>query len=294
MSATLQPLLDAAEIKRLIQQAGSLDPQQARHSQRFNQFGDQAASALGSGMDFADRRPYQAGDDPRFIDWRASARSARTLIRRYHSEINHPGCIVIDRRASMAFGTRKRLKATQAVRAGITLGAQIVHTGSALAMLLLDRHDFWQAPQPGLASLQRSAQLAARPCPPDDADAAVSWNRIGHGLISRLAQGSRLLLISDFSTLQAGDQKTLHLLGNLFDCHAVHIVDAAEQQLPAKTTLTLQWGRQQRNISTQSDVRLTLEQGLQQRQAQIKDDMLRAQCRYTLLRSDHDLQDLRR
>jgi len=293
LSATLQPLLDAAEIKRLIQQAGSLDPQQARHSQRFNQFGDQAASALGSGMDFADRRPYQAGDDPRFIDWRASARSAHTLIRRYHSEINHPGCIVIDRRASMAFGTRKRLKATQAVRAGITLGAQIVHAGSALAMLLLDRHDFWQAPQPGLASLQRSAQLAARPCPPDDADAAVSWNRIGHGLISRLAQGSRLVLISDFATLQPSDLKLLRQLGKLFDCHAVHIVDAAEQRLPGSEALTLQWRQQRINLASRGESAQTLEQTLQQRQLQIKDWFGRAQCGYSLLRSDHSLQALR-
>ena len=293
MSTTLQPLLDAAEIKRLIRRAGRLDQRASRPSNRMAQFGEQPASTLGSGMDFADRRPYQSGDDPRFIDWRASARSAQTLIRRFHSEINHSGCIVIDRRASMAFGTRKRLKAAQAVRAGVTLGAQMVQDGAQMAMLLLDQPEHWQPPRSGLCGLQHAAAIAARPCPPrDSSPAANDWNRIGHGLIERLPQGSRVVLISDFATLDERCLKTLRLLGQYFDCRALHIIDASEQMLPNAGALTLQWAQQSVALSS-ADARRNLQQSLQQHLRETQALFSRARCRYNPLASDQTLDSLR-
>ncbi|MDQ7010472.1 MAG: DUF58 domain-containing protein, partial [Mariprofundaceae bacterium] len=284
MTAALQPLLEPAEIKRLIQQAGHANPRTARPSQQHAAFGEQPSSQLGSGMDFADRRPYQPGDDPRFIDWRASARSAQTLIRRYHSEISHPGCIVIDRRASMAYGTRKRLKVTQAVRAGITLGARMLHCGTQLAMLLLEHPEHWHPPQSGLASLQHAAGIAARACPPTDEGApGHHWNHIGHGLIDRLPQGSQLVLISDFAALDSSARKVLRLLGQHFDCHAVHIIDASEQALPQASPLMLHWSGRSLSVSGRQSQRQALRLSLQQRQQQLQDWFGRARCHYTLL-----------
>ena len=288
MNALLQPLLNAAEIKQLISRAGRLNSHQNRPSNRLAQFGEQPTSVLGSGMDFADRRPYQAGDDPRFIDWRASARSSQMLIRRFHNEINHPGCIVIDRRASMAFGTHKRLKATQAVRAGITLGAQIVQGGAQLAILLLDHPEYWQPPQSGLTGLQHAASIAARACPPVDKTSTTSeWNHIGHGLIRRLPQGSHVVLISDFMSLDEASLKTLRLLGHYFDCHALQVVDASELQLPQVTPLTLQWAQQRLTISNWNS-----QHALQQNLHKTQQLFQRARCHYRLLHSDQTLETL--
>lgn len=291
MNPTLQPLLSTAEVNRLIQQAGRFNASSNHAGRRIASFGEQASRAYGSGMDFADRRPYQSGDDPRFIDWRASARSVQTLIRRFHSEVSYPGCMVIDRRVSMAFATRSRLKATQALRAGITLGTQMLQTGNPLGWLVLDQTEYWQAPQPGLAGLQRAAMLAARPCPPvDSPQHDLHWNRIGHGLISRLPQGSQLALVSDFATLDASALKTLRLLGNYFDCRAVHILDASELKFPDATTIRLQWGTLQFTPCTD---RHAIQTALQQRRQQIEDWFRQARCGYIQLSCDDSLDRLR-
>ena len=39
------------------------------------QLGNWAGAGVGSSIDFQDHRPYLPGDDPRYIDWQAYARS---------------------------------------------------------------------------------------------------------------------------------------------------------------------------------------------------------------------------
>ena len=291
---THQPLLSATEINELIQRCGKLSPAQVQHSNRNARFGEQPSRQLGSGMDFADRRAYQAGDDPRYIDWRASARSAHTLIKRFHSEVSHPGCVVIDRRASMAFGTRARLKATQALRAGITLGAQLLNHGSPLALLLLDQKHYWQPPQAALSALQRGALYAARSCPPQDHNPADSdWRSVGHSLMARLPQGSRLFLLSDFAGLDEAALKTLRQIGHYFDCRAIHIIDPVEHHLPAAAALSLHWDQQNLQPGPGKRQRQALQQALNQRQQQVQDWFSQSRCLYTRLGSEQSLDGLR-
>lgn len=294
MNPHSQPLLTPAEINRLIQRAGTLNNGLKRHSNRFAQFGEQPSSVIGSGMDFADRRPYQAGDDPRFIDWRASARSRQTLIRRNHTELSNPGCVVIDRSASMAFGTRKRLKATQAVRAGVTLAAQILHSGSQLACLLLDHPDYWQPPRSDLASFQHTAGIAARPCPPNDEETPPTrWNHIIHSLINRLPQGSRVILISDFLALDSSSKQALRQLGQTFALSAIQIIDPTEKQLPDLSRLSLQWAQATISISQQSPLQQSINQTLDARLQQQAEWFKKANCQHTLLLCNDDLDALR-
>ena len=135
--AANQPLLTTAEINQLIATAGQSNKIQQLSSNQVVRSGEQVSSVTGSGMDFADRRAYAFGDDPRYIDWKASARSQQTLVKNYFTEVDTASCIVIDRSSSMAFGTRKRLKITQAIRVGLTLGTRILRAGQSLACLVL-------------------------------------------------------------------------------------------------------------------------------------------------------------
>src|ERR1700761_3807822 len=53
-------------------------------------------------LEFDDLRPYVAGDDVRDIDWKASARSGTTLIKRYVSEKHHKILLIADAGRNMA------------------------------------------------------------------------------------------------------------------------------------------------------------------------------------------------
>ena len=48
--------------------------------------GQYRASFRGQGLEFDDFREYQPGDDPRFIDWKVTARTGSPYVRRFHEE----------------------------------------------------------------------------------------------------------------------------------------------------------------------------------------------------------------
>src|SRR5438270_3689583 len=57
----------------------------------------------GFSVEFADYRPYQPGDDLRYIDWKIAARSDRWVVRQYEEETNLRATIVLDVSKSMAW-----------------------------------------------------------------------------------------------------------------------------------------------------------------------------------------------
>jgi uncharacterized protein (DUF58 family) len=59
----------------------------------------------GLSVEYSDHRPYIQGDEIRFIDWKAFARSDELHIKRFRQETNVQCHILMDASASMAFGS---------------------------------------------------------------------------------------------------------------------------------------------------------------------------------------------
>jgi len=57
---------------------------------------------LGSGVEISDRRPYEEGDEPRYIDWRYFARTRRLVTRLYEAERDLGYLILLDASSSMS------------------------------------------------------------------------------------------------------------------------------------------------------------------------------------------------
>ncbi len=70
-----------------------------------------AAPGPGSGLEIHDFRPYQPGDDPRRIDWRAYARSDTLVVRRPRKEVAPRLQVALDLSASMGVWPEKALHA---------------------------------------------------------------------------------------------------------------------------------------------------------------------------------------
>lgn len=77
----------------------------------------------GSSLDFADYRPYMAGDDPRWVDPHTYARLGRLLVRLFEAEDETALRIVLDCSASMRFGDKfRRARQVAAVLAAAAVG----------------------------------------------------------------------------------------------------------------------------------------------------------------------------
>lgn len=242
------PLLSEQEVAELLVGPPGMSGA-TRRSSRTGRPGERISPQQGAGTDFAEPRAYQPGDDPRRLDWRASARSGTPLVRTYHAEFSRPLCLVIDRRASMRFGTRMRPKVTQAVRVALTLAAQEFRSGGELAAVLLDAPCQWLPPAGGGRALRRLVDIAIAPCPPRPSDSAdPGWHRVLAGLRERLPPGAELVLVSDFVGLQARDESALRAIGRQFDCRAIRIVDPIEKEVLPSASLQLTWGSDVMNV----------------------------------------------
>ncbi len=64
----------------------------------------------GFSVEFAEHRPYEPGDELRYVDWRMLARSDKLFVKQYEQETNLRSMIVLDASASMNWsGSERRL-----------------------------------------------------------------------------------------------------------------------------------------------------------------------------------------
>ncbi len=179
--------------------------------------GSHASRFRGSGMEFAEVRAYQQGDDVRAIDWRVTARTGRPHSKLFEEEREQPVWLVVDLGPSMRFGTRGCFKSVCAARAaalvawaahleGERVGAIVLGPGAARVdpPARTRRHV--------LGLVDAFAAASARPCEEQGESLAAALD----GLRPRIHTGSRVFVLSDFYALDEagspGDREALPTL----------------------------------------------------------------------------------
>jgi uncharacterized protein (DUF58 family) len=81
----------------------------ARTTQLGRARGQRSARKFGVGIEFAEHRPYTPGDDLRFLDFHAYARSDKLLLKQFSETQNLDVYLLLDCSASMAFGAGAKL-----------------------------------------------------------------------------------------------------------------------------------------------------------------------------------------
>ncbi len=113
---------------------GALDPKRV-----FAALGVRPAPRRGDGMEFDSLRDYLPGDDPRRVDWRATARRGRIVVRQFQHERNHTVLIAVDASRLMAGDVDGRNKLDYAVDAALALAYAALQAGDRVGLIAFDR-----------------------------------------------------------------------------------------------------------------------------------------------------------
>jgi uncharacterized protein (DUF58 family) len=100
--------------------------------------GELVSSLKGQGIEFEDYRDYSVQDDAQRIDWRASKRAQRLLVREYRLDINFDVFLMIDVSESMLFASTQKLKCEYAAQVACSLFYGIIQTGNSVGFGLFN------------------------------------------------------------------------------------------------------------------------------------------------------------
>src|SRR5947209_17145413 len=104
----------------------------------FHPGGDERSSMRGAGLEYSDVREYQAGDDPRTIEWNITARSDRPYVRESLPDRGLDAWLLVDITRSLDWGTARCLKRDLGVEFAAVVGQLLIGRGNRVGALLFD------------------------------------------------------------------------------------------------------------------------------------------------------------
>lgn len=182
----------------------------------------------GQGMEFAEVREYQPGDEWRSIDWNVTARMRQPFVKRYVEERELTVMLAVDLSGSSRFGTATRFKSELATELSAVLAMSANRNNDRVGALLFTGHVEHVVP-PGkgrkhMLRLIRDLMAARTSGTSTNIGAATEY------LGKMLSHRSIIFLISDFQNEDI--ERPIKLLAQRHDVVAVTVEDPRERMLP--------------------------------------------------------------
>jgi len=182
----------------------------------------------GQGMEFAEVREYQPGDEVRSIDWNVTARMRHPYVKRYIEERELTVMLAVDLSGSSRFGTVNRFKSELATELSAVLAMSGVRNNDRVgALLFTDKVEHVVPPGKGRRHALRLIRdiLVYEP-----AGSGTDIAGAADYLVKMLGHHSIIFMISDF--LGTDFERPIKLLAQRHDVVAVTMEDPRELTLP--------------------------------------------------------------
>ncbi|WAT25735.1 DUF58 domain-containing protein [Pseudomonas sp. GXZC] len=223
----------------------------ARQPQGSILAGNHASRLRGRGLNFDELRRYQPGDDLRHLDWRASLRTGKPVVRTFTEERDRPALIVVDQRMSMFFGSVRSFKSAVAAELGALAAWMVFNAGDRVGGLVFnDQRVDSVAP---LRSRKRVEALCSHIAQQNAALTANNPDHEGDGQLDKVLQqclavaghDHLICLVSDFA---GAGPRTLQLMQQLSahnDVIALQVYDPLALNVPSRGQLRVTQGQLQ-------------------------------------------------
>ncbi len=186
-------------------------------------FGADTSLFVGSGLEYAQSRPYEPGDSVRQLDWRLTAKTGKAFVKQYETLKRIALYIVVDTSSSMSVASTPLTKHDMAIWIASALGLVGIRRLSPVAIVgggqretrvevSLSQGALWRAMEPlRMRGQGESTQLGERI----------------RSLEPRLARSSMLVVLSDLHDPDVGQR--LRHAAQKHDVIVLHLEDPAER-----------------------------------------------------------------
>jgi len=212
--------------------------------------GDGRSRARGRGIEFDEVRPYQAGDDIRAIDWRASARRGRTFTKLYSEERERTRFVVVDQRVGMFFGARHAFKSVAAARVAAWSCWSALARGDRVGGLVVGEDVVAvraRRTRQAVLALLHAVTEANRTLSASAAE-GVTTVRLLDDCLAHAGGGDDVVLISDFTDHDARLAPLLAAVARGRALSLIRISDPLEETLDVAATVGISDGAHRRTL----------------------------------------------
>ena len=182
----------------------------------------------GRGMEFAEVREYEAGDDARTIDWNVTARMGAPFVKKFVEERDLTLLLLVDVSGSQAFGSRFLLKRDYAAELAAVLAFSAVANHDRVgAVLFSDRIEGYVAPGRGRDHALRIVRDLLALAPRGKGTDLEGALRFAQRVMKRRGI---VAVLSDFQ--DRAYERALGVLRRRHDVIALHLLDPRESEFP--------------------------------------------------------------
>ena len=182
--------------------------------------------------DFAGYKEYTPGDDAKKIDWKASLRTKKTLIKEY-AEIQTLNVIfLLDISESMTLGTREKRKCDFAAEVIATLSYSILKAKGEVKLALFN--EMLITPITVINELSQFSQITKQLLKEEIKGGQADLQTAVNLLRPHLKKGTFLFLISDFLNLKDDWEESIYALSSQVFLIGVMIRDIIDHTLPSR------------------------------------------------------------
>ena len=192
--------------------------------------GDYRTLFRGFGLDLADLREYQYGDDVRHIDWNVTARLQQPYVREYHEDREVTAWFLLDLSRSVDFGSAAKKASTSAEFVAV-LARLLTSHGNRVGAMLYGAEV--EAVIPARNGRRQVLHLLHRMSGREPAaeGRGTDLEAFLRAAIRTLRRRSLVFIVSDFIS-DAAWQRPLVQLAQRHEVIAVRLHDALEAELP--------------------------------------------------------------
>jgi uncharacterized protein (DUF58 family) len=189
----------------------------------------------GLSQEFAEHRPYIAGDEMRRVDWRVFARTDRLYVKESEEETNAPVRLLLDVSGSLSYAPRKARKLDYARYLTAALAYLATRQGDRVGLVCFDEKVRASVPARGGGQRHLQTILLAL-----ERLEAGGQTRVGPVLLSQAAQWKRRGLIVLVSDLYDAPEEVVESVARVrrarHDVVVFHLLDRAEKFLEERGT----------------------------------------------------------
>lgn len=202
--------------------------------------GQRASRLLARGMEFAESRRYQSGDDIRNMDWRVTARTGKAHTKLFTVEKERQVLLAVDLRPSMFFATKGVFKSVQAALLAGYVGWKAAQSGDRLGGMIFDNESLFECRPalgkkglfPFLHEMAQRTHFTSQKNVPASIDTESTMDRVIAGIRETATPGSLVFMVSDFRHLSSAACDSFFQISRHSDLCLCFIYDQLEVALP--------------------------------------------------------------